>query len=351
LRNQNKPLNHYLKQMTNWKYFTLIVALLLLLGNTNSPLPEVAEKINGVSLVGSVHEVGSDAMLPIMYVNANWVCLLPYGYGAKDETDLKYNIGWQWWGERKIGVVKCVQYAKKMGLKVMLKPQIWFRHGFYVGQYNAKTEKDWVAWEQNYENFILDFAHLADSLDVDMFCIGTEFTKFVAERPAFWNQLIDKVRAVYKGKITYAANWDAYQRFPHWEKLDYIGIDAYFPLVKSKTPLTPDLVKAWEKYHREIEILYKTTKIPVIFTEFGYRSVNNTADRPWESNTDGATNHQGQQNAYEAIFQKFWCEEWFAGGFIWNWYNHHSQAGGNDTDYTPQNKPAQTVIKEWYQRY
>ena len=291
-------------------------------------------------------------MLPIIDVNANWVCLIPYGFGSKDKTDLKYNIDWQWWGEKKIGVIKSAQYAKEKGLKVMLKPQIWLRHGYYVGHYNAKTEGAWLAWEQNFEKFILDYAKLADSLDIEMYCIGTEFSTFVQERPAFWSQLIDKVRAVYKGKITYAANWDSFQKFPHWDKLDYVGINAYFPLVKDKTPLTSNLVNAWEKHYTEIESLYKTTKVPVIFTEFGYRSVNKTAEKPWEASTEGATNYLAQQNAYEAIFQKFWCEDWFAGGFLWNWYHQqHLKADIYDTDYTPQDKPAQSVIKEWYQRY
>lgn len=309
------------------------------------------EKINGVSMVGAVEEVGSESLHPIKQVNANWVCLIPFAFGSSDATTLTYNADWQWWGEKKEGIIAGTKNAHNLGLKVMIKPQIWFRHGYYVGHYDAKTKEEWQAWEQNYENYILEYAQIAESQKAEMFCIGTEFTKFVEERPAFWSQLINKVRKVYSGKITYAANWDAYQRFPHWKELDFIGIDAYFPLDNAHTPNTDALIKAWEKDFQKIRSLYNKTKVPIIFTEFGYRSVDQTAHTPWVSDNSTKVNHEAQHNAYEAIFQKFWCEDWFGGGFLWNWYNHHDGAGGNDTDYTPQNKPAEILIKEWYERY
>ena len=46
----------------------------------------------------------------------------------------------------------------------------------------------------------------------------------------YWIELIQKVRAVYQGQLTYAANYDNYQEVDFWEHLDFIGINAYFPL-------------------------------------------------------------------------------------------------------------------------
>ena len=49
------------------------------------------------------------------------------------------------------------------------------------------------------------------------------------------------------------------------------------------------------------------------------------------------------------LFDTFWKEEWFAGGFIWKWFHDHEQSGGGDNSrFTPQNKPAETVIKTNY---
>ena len=79
-------------------------------------------------------------------------------------------------------------------------------------------------------------AKIADSLGVEMLCIGTEWKSAVRERPQFWSNVIDSVRKVYQGKLTYAANWDDYDDVPFWSKLDYIGVNAYWPLAKTKTP-------------------------------------------------------------------------------------------------------------------
>ena len=62
--------------------------------------------------------------------------------------------------------------------------------------------------------------------------------KFVLNRPKFWNELILKIKKLYKGKLTYAANWDEYKRIHFWNVLDYIGVDAYFPLTDKKSSST-----------------------------------------------------------------------------------------------------------------
>ena len=43
-----------------------------------------------------------------------------------------------------------------------------------------------VSWEQGYSSYILYYAALADSLDVDMFCLGTEFKNAIKKRPEYW---------------------------------------------------------------------------------------------------------------------------------------------------------------------
>jgi hypothetical protein len=62
-------------------------------------------------------------------------------------------------------------------------------------------------------------------------------------------------------------------------------------------------------------------------------------------------NLDAQKIAYEAIYEKFWSEEWFAGGFLWKWYDYHESAGGmNNKNYTPQNKPAEDAIRSAYEK-
>jgi len=46
-----------------------------------------------------------------------------------------------------------------------------------------------------------------------------------------------QVRAVYKGKLWYGANWGSYIWEVAWfDAVDYIGCDAYYPLSKLEDP-------------------------------------------------------------------------------------------------------------------
>lgn len=116
----------------------------------------------------------------------------------------------------------------------MLKPQIWIPKGGFTGNIKMKSEKEWITFESNYEKFILFFAKHAQTTNCELFCIGTEMNSFVIARPKYWSDLILKIRKIYTGKITYAENWDTYATVPFIPSLDYIGIDAYFPLDTEK---------------------------------------------------------------------------------------------------------------------
>jgi homoserine trans-succinylase len=60
-------------------------------------------------------------------------------------------------------------------------------------------------------------------------------------------------------KLTYAANWDDFDKVPFWNELDYIGIDAYFPLSDATTHRCWNL-DAWQQHIKKIEKLQAKTK-------------------------------------------------------------------------------------------
>ncbi len=179
---------------------------------------------------------------------------------------------------------------------------------------------------------------------------GTELEKFIENRPEYWKQLIINLKKVYKGKLTYAANWDEFKRTPFWADLDYIGIDAYFPVSEMQTPNVEDCKKGWQSHKALIRSYSEQYNKPILFTEFGYRSMDYTGKEPWRSDYKiKSLNLQGQTNATQALFEEFWNEDWFAGGFIWKWFHKHDKVGGkDDNQFTPQNKPAETIVREYY---
>ncbi len=203
----------------------------------------------------------------------------------------------------------------------MIKPQIWVWRGEFTGDIVMKTEADWMLLEASYRQFILEYARVARNLNADIFGIGTELENFITARPEFWNALIQEIKTVYSGKLTYAANWDEYQRTPFWSVSDYIGIDAYFPVSTSKTPTVQECLQGWLPYKKQIKVLSYTVNKPVLFTEFGYRSVDFSGKTPWVSDRNITTlNFEAQAATSQALSDTFWNEEWFAGGFIWKWF-------------------------------
>ena len=324
-----------------------LVSFLVLCTSCNSQ----KEKINGLSFVASSEAISNKHTTPVVKASANYVSLMPFGF-IKDlaSPEIRYNSSRQWFGETKKGVKQYAEEFKKLGIKFMIKPQIWVWRGEFTGYIEMKTEEEWKVLDNSYSAFILVYAKTADEVKADILCIGTELEKFVMNRPNYWNSLIQKIKKIYTGKLTYAANWDEFKRVPFWNQLDFIGVDAYFPLSEAKTPSVEELEQGWKPHKATIKELCQKFDKPILFTEFGYRSVNYTGKEPWSSNRiSGEVNLKAQENATQAIYNQFWNEDWFAGGFLWKWFHDHEKVGGESNNrFTPQNKPAEKLIQKLY---
>ncbi len=333
------------------KFIRVLLAILLTVHLLSCSGQSVSSKINGVSFVASRVPIDSTHVAPVININANYAAIMPFGF-IRDlqNPEILYNTDRQWFGESKEGAVQYINELKSKGVQIMMKPQIWVWRGEYTGYIKMTNEENWKRLEQTYTNFILDFARVAQETKSEILCIGTELEKFIENREEFWNELILKIKKIYKGKLTYAANWDEFKRTPFWKQLDFIGVDAYFPVSDSKTPTVEEALKGWGEHKELIKSLSITYDKPVLFTEFGYRSVDYAGREPWKSERSmNEVNLDAQVNTTQALFETFWKEDWFAGGFIWKWFHNHERVGGKDNFmFTPQNKPVEMVIKSYY---
>ncbi len=102
-----------------------------------------------------------------------------------------------------------------------------------------------------------------------------------------WQELIEEVRAVYRGRLTLAANFDNYHEVGFWDRLDFIGINAYFSLRASlDTPLSEtDLTQSWREVFAEIEAFRTAHDLEqqIVFTELGYTRRGGVTVAPWSS--------------------------------------------------------------------
>jgi hypothetical protein len=302
-------------------------------------------KMKGFCLESPPMKVEQAQLKEIANINAEWVAIIPYGYTMPDQSKVVYDSEFQWWGERFDGAAELIQLAKAEGLKVMLKPQVWIPR-MWVGDFYPD---DMQTWEESMTDFTLDFARLADSLDVEVFCLATEYKRLTIENPDYFERLIADIRKVYAGQLTYAANWDEYTSVSFWDQLDFVGVNAYFPLSGDESPTEEELIANWNGIISELSAVSGAFQKPILFTEFGYRSVANTTEKPWEhrgSSYEGV----GQSVAFEALFKSVWKEPWMAGGFIWKWRFFEEAGGYGDASYTPQGKPALNVIEKVFAR-
>lgn len=310
----------------------------------------IVRKINGVSFVSSNYSVHDGNLEPVLNVNASWIAVIPFGFMAdKNEPMLTFDNDWQWYGERVEGARQMIQKMHENGLNVMLKPQIWIGMGDYTGFADMVTEEKWLVLEAGYEKFILAFAELAQEEGVKMLSVGTEMSIFAEKRPDFWRKMIKNVREVYNGELTYAENWDSFDKIEFWDELDYIGVDAYFPLTNGRKSRINAIVKGWEKHEVVIDSISNQFNKKILFTEYGYRSIDNCTKEPWDYSKNAKSNEKAQRDALKALYHVFWEKDNFAGGFLWKWWPNHALVGGKkDCTFTVQNKLSEELVKKIY---
>ena len=112
---------------------------------------------------------------------------------------------------------------------------------------------------------------------------------------ARWRRLIIKVREVFSGKLTYAANFDQYQEVGFWDALDVVAINAYFEIrpnepVAGREALGSILESGWRKVFQDIETFQgeQRLKLPLVFTELGYTQRAGCTVYPWDYSGDRA---------------------------------------------------------------
>lgn len=297
----------------------------------------------------SVEEYGTPAseasIVSLLSLGVNSVALLVTGYMDTMTSTKVYIDPVRTPSDSSLTYV--IQIAHSHGLKVMLKPHVDSKDGVWRG---SLSPADIRAWFASYEDFVVRYAALAAKYGVELFCVGTEFRSLSG--PEFrdhWKKIIEAIRQVYSGSLVYAANWDEYSFVSFWDLLDYAGVDAYFPLSHTRTPEVRELLRAWEFWLADLERWQMRVRKPVMFTEIGYRSIDYAGKEPWSWMHAASYNPEAQANCYEAALQGVWGRPWFVGLFFWNWLPDPHAGGAGNTDYTPQNKPAQEILAAFFQ--
>jgi hypothetical protein len=306
--------------------------------------------MRGMCLEGS-RKIGIEDLQPLRDLGVGWISQTPFGFGRGLDSPAIVLAGERvLWGETDSGLVRTAMMARSLGMHTLLKPHVWVRHGAWSGDIAMRNEADWQAWFVSYETWILHYARLAEEHGFEVLAVGTELGR-TTSRSLDWRRIIARVRAVYHGQLTYCANWqDEVERIDFWDALDFVGVQAYYPLAANDSrPQQADLCSAWAPIASRLQDLAARTRKPIVFTEVGYKSVADGLREPWRWDADGAQDLELQREAFAALFEVFWSQPWFGGTFIWKWHPRlEGRIGRIDCDFTPQGKPALEVIRAVY---
>ena len=282
-------------------------------------------------------------------MGSNAISLIPYT-GMRDAYNpIPFRFSSTVGDENDGAVAHAARYAQSMGFTVMLKPQIWIR-GSWPGDLDMQSDEDWDMFFEYYESWISHYAILAELFEIDIFCIGTELTQATLKHEERWVDLANRIRSVYSGQLVYASNWgQEYENLSFWDAFDYIGLNSYYPLSDKEDPSEQELREGARHVVQKIRSVQKQFNKPLILTEIGFPSTEKPWMYPWEENRQHPPNTEHQALCYKIMIETLASEKWLAGIYWWKWPSFLERGGENHRDrFTPNGKPAEHVVSDWF---
>lgn len=261
--------------------------------------------------------------------------------------------------------------SKNKGFKVVVKP-----HTITDNSTNNRmiyNTSDTTNYNKNiiteWKNYLVNMVKNLSGSNFDVLCLGTEMDMVDTKRRDEWVLLIDEVKKVYSGKLTYDAVFNRWKGNPDvnevvfWDKLDFIGISLYVPLSDKPTPTLDELKSNWDNanntnpeyinditgYLNGISTQYGK-KIYVL--ESGYKSSINSLSEP--SNLPIKTNspyYELQSMGIDVLLGKLSTNTNIKGVSIWGTNTTYFFEKDKEWDFVTFGKPANILIKKYFGIY
>lgn len=284
-------------------------------------------------------------------LGANWVSLTPFGrvWDLKPTgVDPTFEAPFR---DNRRAVTNAIEQAHAAGLRVLLVPHLWVEQGGWRGDIDPGDDEAWKHWTSGYSRFLLEWAKVAAAAGADMLSVGVELRSWVTttHAPSFF-EILRNVRRVYKGPLTYAANWDDVVDTVILSELDVIGINAFFPLSTHPGASFDELVAGGREVARKVGELASAWHKPILFTEIGYTTRPDPAFEPWQwpdKMTGVVVDQRAQADAYTALLLPMIDEPWFVGAFVWRLYaDPDDMSQEAEWGFSPRGKLAERVVRD-----
>ena len=157
-------------------------------------------------------------------------------------------------------------------------------------------------WFESYAEILSEYAELAENLNVEVLMAGTEMASLDQDQPKYndgWNLVIERVREVFSGQVTYGVNWNPRAHVPGFiDLLDYLSVSAYYPVDADTGSSVEELVAAWHRSAGYDLAVLQATGVPLVFSEVGMASNAEAWRAPWVTPKSGYS--ESDQAAYYA---------------------------------------------------
>ncbi len=281
-------------------------------------------------------------------LDVNALAIVPYSFLPSARLPGDIPVPTHMGSENDVAVTYSLREARRRGWFALLKPQIWVS-GAWPGDVDYDDPADWDKFFDRYYRWLRHYALLADMEGADGLAIGTELVQATLKYPDRWRDMIAKVRGIYRGKLTYAANWgEEFENITFMDEFDAIGLNAYYPLSGNPAATDEELLAGARAWLGEAARRTAALNKPLWLTEVGYRSVTTPWVNPHAEAGERKADADAQARAYRALARAAAETPQLTGVFIWKWPSYLTYTGADDSGFAPVDKPATGVIRDWF---
>jgi hypothetical protein len=237
--------------------------------------------------------------------------------------------------------------AKARGFTVMLRPLL--DESSLLPNWRGEIQPaSPSAWFASYGALLLSYARMAQQERVDSLGVGSELNSMEPNADA-WRALIGQVRSVFAGQITYSVNWatsPANFRTGFWAQLDFLSVDAYFPLDRSPSVATVQQMTAdWQRWLDLLKAVDRPYGKPIVFTEVGVAPKTGAHLKPWNRQAGTQLNVDEQRDYYQATCA---ATSTAINGLYWWAAGPALPDNLSPDDYNPLSRPAEAAMRTCY---
>jgi hypothetical protein len=241
-----------------------------------------------------------------------------------------------------------VDEAHRQHLHVMLRPIVVAKDGTSRGDFLPPSAGKWMV---SYTAALLPYLDVARTHHIDMVSLGSGYSRI--ESGAAWGDLIRHARAGFSGSLTYGAahapgaGGGGYQAVPFWATLDYVGIEAFFPVATSTGQTVQDFKHGWQNVATEIQTWARTGSSgkPILFTAVGLPALAGAGVQPGKIDMAAPVDTMVQVADCQAFFETFASQAWLTGAFWYAWEAQSVNSSRPANAYAVQDQPALATLQ------